>query len=170
MVLTTNDILELWRYAYPLVCTNMALNMLYPLRTWWPFFARLDLPIDGGVLLWDGRPIFGRSTTVPGLALVIMLGAVYTLLIGTRLGLIEALLTYLGHAAGSFIKRRAAVPDGKFVPLVDHGDYVILSGIVLFATHLAPLWVVTATIILTLAIQPLVTYCGFKLGIRKYPL
>ncbi|MCP5353369.1 MAG: CDP-archaeol synthase [Chromatiales bacterium] len=79
-----------------------------------PILARLLLaghfarPVDNGLRLWDGRPLFGRSKTWRGLLAGLAIGAVGAALLGWGwgFGLVFAFWSLLGDLLASFIKRR----------------------------------------------------------------
>ena len=79
-----------------------------------PVFARKVLkdrfatPIDGGLTLPDGRPLFGPSKTVRGLALSIFATTLAAVLLGFawHTGAIFAAASLSGDLLSSFIKRR----------------------------------------------------------------
>jgi hypothetical protein len=93
--------------------------------------SRLDRPLDGGRRFIDGRPLLGGAKSWRG----VMAAMVATIVCGTLLGvtwwlaLLFALLSLLGDAGASFIKRRLAIPV--------HGRSVGLDQI---PEALLPLW------------------------------
>lgn len=72
---------------------------------------RFDWPLDGGAKAPDGRPWFGSSKTVRGLALSVLATTLAAPLFGLTLGLGAALAatSMLGDLLSSFIKRRLAL-------------------------------------------------------------
>ncbi len=70
--------------------------------------ARFSHPIDGGVVLPDGRPLLGRSKTWRGLASALLLAVCVAVLIGLpwRLGALVAASAMAGDCLSSFVKRR----------------------------------------------------------------
>jgi len=82
--------------------------------------TRLSQPIDAGVRLCDGYPLFGYSKTWRGLVSGIVGAAIIALLLGFPLlfGLIFAGLSLTGDLLSSFIKRRMKRPSSsKFMGL-----------------------------------------------------
>lgn len=79
-------------------------------------------PLDGGLVLWDGYPLFGKSKTWRGLiaALVVTPPAAWLLGLGWGLGLAVALGAMAGDLIASFAKRRMGLPASASVPLLDH--------------------------------------------------
>jgi CDP-diglyceride synthetase len=75
----------------------------------------LAAPIDGGLKLPDGHPLFGRSKTVRGVAASILCTAAVAPLIGINLktGALMAAMAMIGDLVSSFIKRRLALAPGS---------------------------------------------------------
>jgi CDP-diglyceride synthetase len=70
--------------------------------------ARFARPIDGGIVLRDGRPLPGRSKTWRGLAAAVLLAACAAVLMSLpwQLGALAAASAMAGDCLSSFIKRR----------------------------------------------------------------
>src|SRR6476661_2238973 len=68
----------------------------------------LAFPIDGGAKLADGKPLFGSSKTLRGLALSIAATTAFAPLIALnwRIGGLVAAMAMLGDLLSSFLKRR----------------------------------------------------------------
>jgi CDP-2,3-bis-(O-geranylgeranyl)-sn-glycerol synthase len=68
----------------------------------------LAYPLDGGITLFDGRPIFGPSKTLRGLVLALVVTPLVALAMGLswQLGLLVACGTMAGDLFSSFVKRR----------------------------------------------------------------
>jgi hypothetical protein len=68
----------------------------------------LAFPIDGGLELTDGKPLFGSSKTLRGLALSILATTAVAPLIGLdwKIGGLVAATAMLGDLLSSFMKRR----------------------------------------------------------------
>ena len=106
-----------------------------------PFLAQIleskwSSPIDGGYLLPDGRPVFGKHKTIRGVLAGIITGGI----IGPALGfplwlcLSAGFLSMLGDLLSSFLKRRFAFPSGKAVPGLDQIPEGLLP-FILIAPH-----------------------------------
>ncbi|HRY31249.1 MAG TPA: CDP-archaeol synthase [Candidatus Paceibacterota bacterium] len=163
---------EVLMFMIPPMLVNGTLNLLYPLRKKISFFAKLDRPIDFGKSFFDGRRILGDSTTLPGILVAVVIGPIAGVIFygSLYLGFIAGVCTYLGHAAGSFIKRRANVSDSKFLPIIDHSDYIIFTGLVWLYLELISLPIFLISWVVILVIQPVFCYIGYKLGLRAEPL
>jgi CDP-2,3-bis-(O-geranylgeranyl)-sn-glycerol synthase len=72
------------------------------------FGDRFNLPLDGGLACLDGRPLFGKSKTIRGILVAILVTAAVAPLIGLSLatGAIVAAAAMAGDLLSSFTKRR----------------------------------------------------------------
>ncbi len=148
--------------------TNIAFNLLYVAKKYIKGFAKYDRPIDFGKYFFDGRRILGESTTFLGLvfALLISLLALKSNLFEKMIALMVPLLVYIGHALGSFIKRR--MNKNSFVPFIDHGDYMIMSGFVLVILGYVSFSLALVCLLLTYVLHPLAVLLAFKLGLKEH--
>jgi len=126
---------------------------------------KFDTPFDFGILIWDA-PVLGASTTWGGLLVSILVGAIIQFFYSPE-GIIIGICVFFGHAFGSFIKRRLGVPRGGYVPIVDHGDYVIFTGAVFLCLGKLSPSTYILSIVLALIIHPLFCLAGYQLGIRE---
>jgi hypothetical protein len=72
---------------------------------------RFAYPLDGGVEFVDGRPLFGRSKTVRGVVLAVLVTMAGAALIGLewQIGFLVGSLAMAGDLVSSFLKRRMAL-------------------------------------------------------------
>src|SRR5438477_12007112 len=72
------------------------------------FGGHYSYPLDGYLTLADGRPVFGRSKTIRGVALAVLVTAAGASLIGLgwRIGLLVGSFAMAGDLFSSFCKRR----------------------------------------------------------------
>src|SRR5664279_6453728 len=72
------------------------------------FGDRFNLSLDGGLAFLDGRPLFGKSKTIRGIVVAILVTAAVAPLIGLSLatGAIVAAAAMAGDLLSSFTKRR----------------------------------------------------------------
>ena len=75
-------------------------------------FAR---PLDGGALFLDGRPLFGPSKTIRGIALSVLATSSCAPAIGLewKVGALIAIMAMVGDLFSSFLKRRMALPSSS---------------------------------------------------------
>ena len=131
----------------------------------------LAFPIDGGATLADGKPLFGSSKTLRGLALSILATTAVAPLIGLnwKIGALLALMAMIGDLMSSFLKRRMGLaPSDRAIGL----DQIPESLLPLLACALfLPLTffdVVVATLIFFVG-ELALSRVLFKLHIRNRP-
>jgi hypothetical protein len=79
-----------------------------------PIFAkkllndRFPMPLDTGMILWDGQPLFGASKTIRGFLVSIVATALVAVLLGFdwSVGALFAAASLGGDLLSSFLKRR----------------------------------------------------------------
>jgi CDP-diglyceride synthetase len=76
---------------------------------------RLAYPLDWGVEFVDGRPLFGRSKTIRGVLLAVLVTIAGAPLIGLQweIGFLVGSLAMAGDLGSSFLKRRMALPPSS---------------------------------------------------------
>jgi len=76
---------------------------------------RFSYPLDGGVEFLDGRPLFGRSKTIRGVVLAVLVTAAGASLIGVgwEIGVLVGSLAMAGDLVSSFLKRRLDLPPSS---------------------------------------------------------
>ncbi|MCE5243558.1 MAG: CDP-archaeol synthase [Syntrophobacteraceae bacterium] len=91
-----------------------------------PFLAHLlegrwNAPLDRGIVLGNGEPLFGSHKTLRGVLAGVLTGAVFAPLFGIAwwAGLLAGALSMAGDLLSSFVKRRLRWPSGKIIPGLD---------------------------------------------------
>lgn len=99
-----------------------------PILTKWVLGDRWAQSLDGGVLLWDGAPLLGRSKTIRGLVLAVVMTALASSLMGLQLttGAIAGAAAMVGDLISSFTKRRLGLPPSSRAPGLDQIPEVFL--------------------------------------------
>lgn len=128
-------------------------------------------PLDGGVTLRDGRPLFGHSKTIRGVLIALLGTPVVAVLMGLgwKLGFLVAASAMAGDLLSSFIKRRLALPPSSQARGLDQVPESLFPFIV--ARCLVPLsWldVVMGTAIFAIA-GLVVSRILFRLNLRDRP-
>ncbi len=79
------------------------------------FVNRFARPIDGGLRFFDGRPLFGPSKTIRGLASAVLVTAASAPLVGVawQTGVLIGSLAMAGDLLSSFLKRRLKLPSSS---------------------------------------------------------
>ncbi len=77
--------------------------------------TRLDRPLDGGTVLADGRPPFGPTKTIRGVALSLLATPLAAELLGLpwKVGALVAGAAIAGDLFSSFMKRRLGLPPSS---------------------------------------------------------
>ncbi len=130
-----------------------------------------EMPIDGGVVFIDGRPILGTSKTYRGVGCSL----VGTLLAGALVGLswkislIVSLLAMVGDCLSSFVKRRLGYPSEAKVLGLDQIPESLFPMLGMWnALNLSALGLGLTVVIFVVAEQ-VFSFIGYKLHIRKHP-
>jgi len=76
---------------------------------------RYSYPLDGNLALADGRPLFGRSKTIRGVALAVLVTATGASIIGLawQVGALVGAFAMVGDLFSSFCKRRFGLPSSS---------------------------------------------------------
>ncbi len=166
--------IDILLFTVPCWIINMSLNGIYVAKLYFPSVTQFDRPFDNNIVLPDGRRLLGNSTTWLGIVVAVVVGVVVQQILFSNKnfwqGVIIGLTVFFGHALGSFIKRRLNYSDGQFLPLVDHADYIILSGVVLGVMQKFAWPVIILGILITYIVHPIVTYLFYLLKWHKHPL
>lgn len=83
---------------------------------------RLNRPLDGGAIFFDGKPLFGPTKTIRGIlasALATSLAA-WIIGLGSALGVLVAAAAMAGDLFSSFVKRRMMLPSSSMALGLDH--------------------------------------------------
>jgi CDP-diglyceride synthetase len=132
---------------------------------------RLNRPIDGGLILKDGRALFGPSKTVRGIAASLLATMIAAKMMGFSLaiGALIGSCAMLGDLVSSFVKRRLDVePSGKTLG-VDQIPEALIPVLVL----LIPLDLTVGDIIVIVGsffiLELLLSRILHRIGVRERP-
>ena len=157
--------------------TEVFLLLLLLVANGSPLFAsmilrkRWNLPLDGGTLLADGQPLFGRSKTLRGLVAALLVTGLVAPLLGFPwwIGSLIGLSAMLGDLSSSFIKRRLGLQPGARATGLDQIPESLFPLLVCQPILKLPwtdlLWLPLVFMIAVLAISRL----SFWMGIRVHP-
>lgn len=148
--------------------TNILLNVLGIIKMYFPRTINFDWPIDNN-LKYRGDRLIGESTTVVGLIICLLVSLTLYFAVHNFIWIFIPLLVYCGHMLGSIIKRRMHKNGGEFVPFIDHGDYMILTGIVFMILKYVTFPFFILTILTTYFFHPIICFLAFKFKLREYP-
>src|ERR1700733_13163597 len=133
--------------------------------------ARFAYPIDGGMVLHDGHPLFGRSKTWRGVAAAVLVTAWVAALMSVpwRLGALAAASAMAGDCLSSFVKRRFGLEPSSMTLGLDQVPESLFPAVACSAyLPLGPLDV--ALIVLVFFVGELATSrLFFAVGLRDRP-
>lgn len=132
---------------------------------------KLSWPLDCGLRLPDGRPLLGRSKTIRGVLLSILVTAAVAPLLGLPwwAGALAGSLAMVGDLLSSLLKRRLGLPSSSRALGLDQVPEALLPLLALQATMgLAAIDVLMATLLFWVG-GLLLSRLLFALGIRDRP-
>lgn len=102
---------------------------------------KMAIPIDCGLTLRDGQPLFGKSKTIRGIVLALFATTVLAPLVGLEFttGVIISASAMAGDLCSSFLKRRLRMPPGSMAIGLDQIPEALLPA--LMAKWVLPLTV-----------------------------
>lgn len=137
----------------------------------WLSAGRYAWPLDAGLLLADGRRLFGASKTLRGLIAALLCTTLLAWLLGWQplLGLLFATIAMLGDLLASFIKRRLAIPASGIAPGLDQipeSLFPLLAVRGVFELS----WLQIAFIVVAfIVLDYLLSFLLYRLHIRQHP-
>ncbi len=155
-------------YFFIVWVSNILLNFLYVIKRYFPKTKNFDKPIDGGLKYGKDR-LVGESTTVVGIILSFTFSIFLFFITESFVWASIPILVYIGHTLGSIIKRRMHKKDGEFLPVVDHGDYMILTGVVFLLFGYISFTFFILSIFINFVLHPFACFIAFKLKLRENP-
>ncbi len=155
-------------FFVPAVATNLLFNVFYESKRKLNLL-KYDYPFDCNLSLGNNR-LLGDSTTWGGLIIAIIFGLIIIKNFPNSHALELSLLAFFGHALGSFIKRRLGKKRGEYLPIIDHGDYMILSSLYFIIAGVVEWKCATVATIVVLIVQPLISYLAWRVGLRDNKL
>jgi CDP-2,3-bis-(O-geranylgeranyl)-sn-glycerol synthase len=153
----------------PLLLLLLA-NGAPPLARYW-LGSRFALPLDGGRCFIDGRPLLGAAKSWRGVLAAMLATTIGGVLLGVSgwLALWFALLSLLGDALASFLKRRLAIPvHGRSVGLDQIPEALLPLWLLATPLGLGGAQVAVGTLLfmlLEIALSPIL----FRLHLRSRP-
>ena len=108
---------------------------------------KMAIPIDCGLILRDGQPLFGKSKTIRGIVLALFATTILAPLVGLEFttGAIVSASAMVGDLFSSFLKRRLRMPPGGMAIGLDQIPEALLPALV--AKCMLPLTVLDVTVI-----------------------
>ena len=93
---------------------------------------KMAFPIDGGLILGDGQPLFGKSKTIRGLVLAVLVTTMLAPLVDIKFmnGAIVSAAAMMGDLLSSFLKRRLKIPPSGMTVGLDQIPEALLPALV----------------------------------------
>jgi CDP-2,3-bis-(O-geranylgeranyl)-sn-glycerol synthase len=135
------------------------------------FGAAFDRPLDGGMQLRDGHPLFGPSKTLRGVVLSVAASTLAAAALGIDWtdGALIALLAMLGDLASSFVKRRLGRPPSSMALGLDQIPESLLPALA-FKTRLGlTAWDIAGVVFAFILLELLLSRLLFGLHLRDRP-
>ena len=109
-----------WRIQLPDPMIELTLFALLLVANGSPVVLRMltrrprKWPVDRGLHLPDGQPLFGPSKSLPGLVVAVFATTFFSLVVGpsVAIGLLVGVFAMLGDLLSSFVKRRLRLAPG----------------------------------------------------------
>ncbi|SES84383.1 MULTISPECIES: CDP-archaeol synthase [Marinobacter] len=132
---------------------------------------RFSAPVDGGLRLWDGQPLLGRSKTWRGLVAGLLSCTVFAPVMGLSVsfGVVFAALALGGDLLSSFIKRRMALEPSARASGLDQLPESVLPVAYAWWQLDFPLWQAIGVVLLFVTANMVFSPLLYQLGIRKQP-
>ena len=132
---------------------------------------RFAQPLDGGARFFDGRPLFGRSKTLRGVILALIVTAAGAPVIGIdwHVGLVVGATAMAGDLFSSFVKRRMGVESsGRAVGLdqIPESLFPMLAGAGIYGLSVAD---VAVGVVLFFVGEVLLSRVLYRLRLRDRP-
>jgi CDP-2,3-bis-(O-geranylgeranyl)-sn-glycerol synthase len=135
------------------------------------FSATFDRPLDGGMQLRDGHPLFGPSKTFRGLVLSIVATALAAIPLGYNWidGALISALSMLGDLASSFVKRRLGYPPSNMVLGLDQIPESLIPLLILKVRLDLSAWEIGGVVLAFILLDLLLSRLLFGMHLRDRP-
>ncbi len=132
---------------------------------------RFAFPVDGGLVFIDGRPFLGRSKTVRGIVVAIVLTTLAAMLMGESwaLGLAVGAASMAGDLLSSFVKRRLGLAPSAQATGLDQIPEALVPALVAMPLLGLNWFDVVAIVALFCAGGIVLSRWLFRLGVRDQP-
>lgn len=142
-----------------------------PIVARWLSGSRFAWPLDGGLLLADGRPLFGKNKTLSGLIVALACTTVLAWLIGWNpwLGLLFATMAMLGDLFASFVKRRFNIPASGMAPGLDQIPESLFPLLAVRGVLDLSWLQISLIVVLFIILDYLLSFVLYRFHIRQHP-
>jgi CDP-diglyceride synthetase len=131
----------------------------------------LAWPVDGGLVLRDGRRLLGSSVTLRGLAIAVLVAAGLSPLLGHSavIGALVGLSAMVGDALSSFLKRRLGLTPGEMAFGLDQIPESLLPLLVAAGEYHLGWGEILGVVVAFTLFDLLVSRLLYRLHLRKRP-
>ncbi|PKM37737.1 MAG: CDP-archaeol synthase [Gammaproteobacteria bacterium HGW-Gammaproteobacteria-10] len=142
-----------------------------PVIAWKLLGRRFAWPVDAGIILSDGRPLFGRSKTWRGiLSSIGLVSAVsWSMSYGLAIGVAFGGLAMIGDLSASYIKRRQGMVESSRARGLDTIPESLLPAVLLKSQLGLNGLEISVVVLLFFMIEEFVSPILYRLNIRKRP-
>lgn len=142
-----------------------------PVIAWKLLGKRFAWPVDAGIMLSDGRPLFGRSKTWRGILSSIGLVSVvsWSMGYGVAIGAAFGGLAMIGDLSASYVKRRRGMVESSHARGLDTIPESLLPAVLLKSQLVLNGLDIAAVVLLFFTIEEFVSPILYRLHIRKRP-
>ncbi len=132
---------------------------------------KMAFPIDGGLILRDGQPLFGKSKTIRGVVLALAVSTMFAPLVGLEpmSGAMVSAAAMVGDLLSSFLKRRLKIPPSGMAMGLDQIPEALLPALVARFVMPVTLLDIAAIVFVFCIAELLFSRLFFALKIRDQP-
>lgn len=164
-------LIHILSFALPCWITNISFQFIRAVKDRVPTHHKIrNYNIDKfDFTFFDKKPFIGGGIRITSIVPVIILPLFFNLYISISYSyyLLLTSSVFAGDLLGSFIKRRFNYRKGEFMPFIDHGDYILFTGIIFIHLKFISLQVFLGTLFLTYILHPLICFIGYKMHIKN---
>jgi CDP-diglyceride synthetase len=132
---------------------------------------RLAYPVDAGLVLGDGRPLFGKSKTLRGIFVSLVATALGSMVLGLgwKIGLVISAVAMAGDLCSSFLKRRLNVPPSGRATGLDQIPESLFPLLAVRSTLTLSFWDIGAGVGLFFVGELVLSILFYRLHLRDHP-
>jgi CDP-diglyceride synthetase len=132
---------------------------------------KMAFPIDGGLMLSDGQPLFGKSKTIRGVVLALVVTTMLAPLVDLEFmkGAMVSAAAMIGDLLSSFLKRRLKIPPSGMTIGLDQIPEALLPALVVRCALPLTSWDIAAIVSIFFVADLLFSRIFFALKIRDQP-
>ncbi len=170
-----NTLINIITFVIPCWITNMSFQFIWAFKKLIPNNHPLKIlkKIDSfDFIFFDKKYFIGSGLRITSIVPILLLPFFFNLFLPLELSYYFKItfLVFIGDLLGSIVKRRLGFKKGQFALFIDHGDYIITTGLVFIFLKYISMEVFIYSLLLTYILHPIVCYIGYKLKIKEQPL